>query len=203
MDLDWIWKSILIIIAGTLLLRIAGRKSISQMTLAQTVIMIAIGSLLIQPVAGQNIWQTIAVGFILVLTLIGIEILQVKYNFFEDFISGKSKVVIEDGEILEDNIATMRLTVDQLEMKLRQQGVNRFKDVKYATLEPNGQIGLELKDDAKPVTMKDFREQMDQLKVILHSHLTTDDLNKKRDKNNIFKEVMEDGHEQEPPQYLD
>ena len=46
MDLDWIWKAVLIVLSGTLLLRIAGRKSISQMTLAQTVIMIGIGSLL-------------------------------------------------------------------------------------------------------------------------------------------------------------
>ncbi|GGF25213.1 hypothetical protein GCM10010954_25100 [Halobacillus andaensis] len=43
------------------------------MTLAQTVIMIAIGSLLIQPVSGKNIWVTFGVGSILVLTLIVIE----------------------------------------------------------------------------------------------------------------------------------
>jgi uncharacterized membrane protein YcaP (DUF421 family) len=33
--LEWILKSALIVLAGTVLLRIAGRKSISQMTLAQ------------------------------------------------------------------------------------------------------------------------------------------------------------------------
>lgn len=203
MELDWIWKSVLIIISGTLLLRIAGRKSISQMTLAQTVIMIAIGSLLIQPVVGEDIWQTIAVGFVLVLTLVVIEMLQVKFNFFEDFISGKSKLVIENGEIVEKNIGTMRLTVDQLEMKLRQHGVNGFKDVKYATLEPNGQIGLELKEEAKPVTKQDLNDHLEQIKLLLHSHEHTKDLISSRDRKNIFKEVMEDGHDTEPPHHLD
>lgn len=58
MDWDWIWKSVLLVVGGTILLRIAGRKSIAQMTLAQTVIMVGIGSLLIQPVAGFNISLT-------------------------------------------------------------------------------------------------------------------------------------------------
>lgn len=31
MELDWIWKSILIFFVGTFILRIGGRKSISQM----------------------------------------------------------------------------------------------------------------------------------------------------------------------------
>ncbi|MBR3118639.1 MAG: DUF421 domain-containing protein, partial [Oceanobacillus sp.] len=57
-----LWKAIIIIVGGTFLLRIAGRKSISQMTLTQTVIMIGIGSLLIQPIAGEDIWSTLLVG---------------------------------------------------------------------------------------------------------------------------------------------
>jgi hypothetical protein len=32
MDMAWIWKSAFLVIAGMLLLRIAGRKSISQMS---------------------------------------------------------------------------------------------------------------------------------------------------------------------------
>lgn len=52
MDMDLIWKSVVIVIGGTILLRIAGRKSISQMTLSQVVIMIGIGSLLVQPLVG-------------------------------------------------------------------------------------------------------------------------------------------------------
>ncbi len=158
MDLDWIWKAILIILFGTLLLRIAGRKSISQMTLAQTVIMIGIGSLLIQPVAGKNIWTTFLVGTILVLTLVVMEFIQLKFNPAEKLITGKSKIVIENGTLKESNLKKMRLTVDQLEMKLRQQNVTAIEDVKWATLEPNGQVGFMLKNEAQPVTKKEFQQ---------------------------------------------
>ncbi|KAF0821898.1 UPF0702 transmembrane protein YdfR [Cytobacillus firmus] len=90
MEFDWIWNSILVVIGGTLLLRIAGRKSISQMTLAQVVIMIGIGSLLIEPVSGESIWTTLAVGLILVLTLVIMEYAQMKSDKFEKFITGNS-----------------------------------------------------------------------------------------------------------------
>lgn len=157
MDLAWIWKSILIVVGGTLLLRVAGRKSISQMTLAQTVIMVGIGSLLIQPLAGKNIWTTLAVGSILVITLIVMEYAQVKSDKIEQFITGKSKVLIENGEINEKNLKKMRFTVDQMEMKLRQQNVTSIEKVKWATLEPNGQVGFELKSDDQPATKKDIQ----------------------------------------------
>ncbi len=158
MEWDYIWKAILVVIAGTVLLRIAGRKTISQMTLAETVIMIGIGSLLIQPIAGKDIWTTILVGGVLVGTLLVMEFIQIKSDTFEKMITGKAKVVINNGTLNEKNLRKLRLSVDQLEMKLRQNSVSKISDVKWATLEPNGQLGLELKQDAQPVTKKDFED---------------------------------------------
>jgi len=57
-----VWKSLLIFIVGTFLLRLGGRKAISQMTIPQVVIMIAIGTLLIQPVSGYDLWTTFVIA---------------------------------------------------------------------------------------------------------------------------------------------
>ncbi|WP_282174147.1 DUF421 domain-containing protein [Cytobacillus firmus] len=168
MELDWIWNSILVVIGGTLLLRIAGRKSISQMTLAQVVIMIGIGSLLIEPVSGESIWTTLAVGLILVLTLIIMEYAQMKSDKFEKFITGQSKIIIEDGKLNEQNLRKLRFTVDQLEMKLRQHNVAVISDVRWATLEPNGQVGYELKEEAQPVTKKEFLQLQADVQQLIH-----------------------------------
>src|SRR5699024_8406499 len=129
MDWDLIWKAVAIVIGGTFLLRIAGRKSISQMTLAQTVIMIGIGSLLIQPIAGESMGTTLLAALILVLTLITIELLQVKIDPLESLVTGKSRLLIKGGMIQEKNLRKMRMTVDQLEMTLRLQSVERIEDV--------------------------------------------------------------------------
>ncbi|PAK40199.1 hypothetical protein CHH47_29345, partial [Priestia megaterium] len=52
--MNFIWQSIVLILAGILLLRIAGRKSIAQMTLAQTVVMISLGTIIVQPIVEKS-----------------------------------------------------------------------------------------------------------------------------------------------------
>ncbi|WP_251667014.1 DUF421 domain-containing protein [Paenibacillus camelliae] len=156
MELAWIWKSIFIVFAGMILLRFAGRKSISQMSVATTVIMISIGTTIVQPIANHAMWIAVGSATMFIISLIIIEYLQLKYDWFEKLMSGRSKVLIENGQINQHNLRSMRMTVDQLEMRLRQNGVSNISDVNTATLEPNGQIGYELMRHAKPVTIGDL-----------------------------------------------
>lgn len=213
MDFDWIWKGILIVIAGTILLRMAGRKSISQMTLPETVIMVGIGTLLIQPIASKNVWVTFLIGVLLVLTLMAIEYLELKVDFFENIISGKAKVLIENGTIHEANLKKVRLTADQLEANLRQKNVSKLTDVEFATLEPNGQVGLMLKKDAQPVTKKEFQQLMDmmqqtatmnnQMQALIEqiAQLKTELQSTKQEKN-LFTEINEKSEEAHEPRNL-
>lgn len=135
------------------LLRISGRKSISQMTIPTTITMISIGTIIVQPIAEENILLTGVAAIVFVLVLIFVEILQVRWNRFEKWIKGPAIIVIEEGQLEQRNLKKLRLTVDALEMKLRLQGISKISDVKTATIEPNGQLGYELKDSAKPVTV--------------------------------------------------
>lgn len=216
MDWSLIWKAVVMIVAGTFLLRIAGRKSISQLTIAQTIIMISIGTLLIQPVVGKNVWFTILIGAIMVGTLLLMEYMELKSDTFEKLITGKSLILIENGQLNAKNMSKIRMTVDQLEMQLRQNNVSKISDVKWATLEPNGQLGFMLKDEARPVTKKELQQlsqQLDQtLSTILAHHST---LNKHKDQlspnmtqnqgdqqEGIFQEVSDGGHQEPPPKYL-
>ncbi len=212
MEWDFVWKAILIVFAGTILLRIARRKTISQMTLAETVIMIAIGSLLIQPVSGESIWETFLVGAILVGTLLVMEYIQIKSDRMEKWITGKAKMVIDNGTLNEQNLRKLRLTVDQLEMKLRQNSISKISDVKWATLEPNGQLGFELKDEAQPVTKKDLEEFKQVLIQLIpnnaqftHINEIVQLINKKyevQSQEDIFAEVQNNEHFKTPPKHL-
>ncbi|WP_219837047.1 YetF domain-containing protein [Paenibacillus sp. R14(2021)] len=87
------------------------------MTIATTVIMISLGTTIVQPIA---------------------------------------KLVIQNGQIVQKNLKSCRMTVDQLETRLRQLGVSTISDVKTATLEPNGQVGYEFMQHAKPLTVGDL-----------------------------------------------
>jgi len=192
--MDLIWKSALLILSGITFLRLSGRKSISQMTISQTVVMISIGTLIVQPIADKSIWRAIlAVALFSGASLI-MEYLQIKFDPIEKLLTGNAKPVIENGQLLPNNLKKMRITVDQLEMRLRQQGISKISDVKTATLEPNGQLGYELVEDAKPLTVREFKKMMG-------SFVESQNQGQKQ-ANNIFTEVSNKGHENQIPDQL-
>lgn len=90
------------------------------------------------------------------------------------------------------------MTVDPLEMRLRNQGISNIHDVKTATIEPNGQLGYELKEDAKPLTIGEFKKLMNAYFPEVSSNTSI----QKRSSNdaNIFQEI--DDKQQQHPKYL-
>jgi len=99
MELDWVWKSILIFIVGTFIIRIGGRQSISQMTISKTVVMIGLGSFLIQHVTGNGIFIIFLVALLLSLVMVITEYLEIKVDFLESLFTGKAVIVIENGKL--------------------------------------------------------------------------------------------------------
>lgn len=143
-SMNFTWESLVLIVAGVILLRVSGMKSIAQMTSTQTVVMISIGrTIIVQPIIKYSLFKTLIAAAIFTITLIVIEWIQMRSNFIEKMLTGKAKVVIENGQLHIENLKKMRLTVDQLEMHLRLHGVTAIQDVKIATLEANGQLGIE------------------------------------------------------------
>lgn len=186
MDFNLIGQTVLIFVIGTILLKIGGRKSISQMTIPQVVIMIAIGTLLIQPVTGRGLWATFGVALVLTLSLTLIEYVQLKFDRTESLISGKAVPVIINGTINEKNLKKLRLTVDKLEARLRQLGITAIEDVQFATLESSGQLGYTLKKEKQFATKEDIQNL---IQLIQKGHLT--DLNNiNSTEDNIFTETV-------------
>ncbi|SDQ07212.1 DUF421 domain-containing protein [Virgibacillus salinus] len=203
MDLHFIWKAVVVVIGGILILRLAGRKSVSQLTVAQTVMMIAVGSLIIQPVGDRNIWITMLITFLMVATLLFIEYIVLKSNALETLIYGKGLVVVENGQINESNLKKLRLTVDMLEVRMRQQNIQHFTDLQWATIESNGQLGYMLKPDKQYAT----KEDIEMLKSMIESNRSNPPNEPSKTKtsvsDNIFTEVKNRKHKEKPKENLD
>lgn len=203
MNFAWIWKAVLIVAVGTMLLRLAGRRSISQMTISTTVIMISIGTLMIQPVSGKNIWVTFGIASILILTLFILEYLQLKFDKIEAFLTGRSLVVIENGEINEKNLKKLKLTVDLLEMRLRQVSIERIEDVKWATVEPSGQLGYLLKEQKQYATKEDIQKIINILNSMNIVQASPTNQQQSIYGTDLFEEVKKRGHNPEIPKHLE
>ncbi|MGM0830871.1 MAG: DUF421 domain-containing protein [Bacillota bacterium] len=203
MDFHFIWKAIVVVVGGVLILRLAGRKSISQLTVAQTVMMIAVGSLIIQPVGDRNIWITMVITFLMVLTLISIEYVVLRSNALETFIYGKSLLVVENGQVNESNLKKLRLTVDMLEVRMRQQNIQHFTDLQWATIESNGQLGYMLKSDKQYATKEDIQ----MLKALIESNQSNPPIDTSKTQpsasDNLFTEVKNRKHKEKPKENLD
>lgn len=187
MDLDLVWQTILIFVIGTIILKVSGRRSISQMTFPQIVIMLAIGTLIIEPVTGKGLWVTFGVEIVLVLSLILVEYIQLKSDAAESAITGKAIPVIENGILKEKNLSKLRLTVDKLEARLRQLGITSISDVEFATLETSGQLGYTLKKEKQPATKEDIQNL---IQLIEKGYLIN--TNEQVRTNNIFTETVND-----------
>lgn len=157
MQLDIVWKAVLIIIMGTLLLRIAGRNSISKLTVSELVLMSTIGPLLSRPIENKGIWTSFGVASILILTVFVFQFLKFKLDSLELLLTGKSTIIIEDGILNIGNMKKTRLTTENLKMRLHQLGITSIDDVEWATLEVNGQIGYKLKPNSHPATKQDIQ----------------------------------------------
>ena len=189
-DLHWFWDTIIIFFIGKFILRLGGRKSISQMTITQTIVMVGIGSLLIQPISGNNIFVTLLVSLLFTSLMIITEYLEVKVDIWETFFTGKSVMVIENGLPIIKNLKKMRMSVDRLETRLRQSGISSIEDVKYGTIEVSGQLGYELFDNKKPMTKEDYKiimQEISQIKEAFGLKPTVVPENKQQ--NNIFEEI--------------
>ncbi|KZB90977.1 hypothetical protein A2U94_13210 [Bacillus sp. VT 712] len=69
------------------------------MTLAQTVVMISLGTIIVQPIVEKSMFKAIIGAAVFVLAILVLKYVQVKSNALEKFITGKPKVVIENGQL--------------------------------------------------------------------------------------------------------
>lgn len=190
-----IWKSLLLIFTGAVLLRFAGRKSISQLSVVTTVVMISIGTIIVQPIAEKGIWKAVLAATVFIVFLVAIEWLELKFDSIEHLFTGKAIEVVRDGQILPENMRKLRFTVDKLETRIRQYGITKISDLKSVTLEPNGQVGYELKEEAKPLTVGQFESLVKKLSG--HTLLTQQPVSADP---NIFQEVHSGTHTSPVPE---
>jgi uncharacterized membrane protein YcaP (DUF421 family) len=153
-------ETIILLAIFMVLIELAGRKIVAQMTMLQMIITIGIGEALLMPVVDKSfsILKTVVIVSVMIGFVFINEYLEVKFNWFERLFTQKAKIVIDNGKIDEKNLFKLRMTVDQLEMYLRQAGIQSISHVKIATIEGNGMLGYQLIPERQFFTVKDMND---------------------------------------------
>lgn len=152
-------RSIISFFALLLLIRLIGKQQIAQLTFFDYVLGITIGStastLSVQvnenmtaTLAGMIVWT----GLAIMLAYLGMHSVWIR-----KVIEGEATVVIENGKILEKQLAKLRIPLDELISELRTQGVFNIEDVEFALFEPGGKLSVQKKAPKQPVTAEDMK----------------------------------------------
>lgn len=144
-----------------ILTRLLGKKQLGQLTIFTYITGIAMGNIagdmvvhrdikLVDGVTGLIIWAFSS--FI-------VEFISLKSSKARVFLDGEPTIVIKKGVIMQKELASQRLNMDDLTMLLRINNIFSIQDVDYAVLEPNGQLSVLKKPVLEAVTKKDLQLQ--------------------------------------------
>ena len=126
-------------------LRLVGRRALSEITTFDFVLILIIGEATQQALLGEDFSVTNA--FLVILTLIVVDLLmttlQGRFPAFERIVTGVPVIVVEDGRPRRDLMRKARIDeTDVMEAARSSHGLERMEEIKYAVLERNGGISI-------------------------------------------------------------
>ena len=158
----------LVLIGGV---RLMGKRQIGQLEASEFVVTMLIANLASIPMQDGGI--PLLSGLVPILTVLGLELVLSGFIMrsvrFRRLLCGKPVILIENGRILQQNLRSTRVTLDELAGHLREKDVLDVTTVQYAILETDGNLsvfpyprelpasaaeaGIEPKDRDLPVTI--------------------------------------------------
>lgn len=79
------------------------------------------------------------------------------YKPLRKLLAGEPTILIQNGKILEHNLAKLNYSYDYLTQHLRQGKVFDISQVEFAILEPSGSLSIQLKSQNRPLTPHDVQ----------------------------------------------
>lgn len=151
-------KGILIYILALILSKLIGIKIISQMNFFDFIVGVSIGSMIAKIIIDKNhvVFSGIVALITFALLTISTSYLNLKSYSARRIINAKTLILVENGRIIDKNLKRLRITINELMMKLREKDVFNLEDVQFAIMESNGQLSVLIKANKKPITPYDM-----------------------------------------------
>ena len=126
------------------LTRIVGRRELSSLEPFDLIMLIVLGDLVQQGVTQSDYSVTglvLAAGTIALMQVL-VSYLNFRFRRLRPLLEGEPIVLVENGRVLERNLARERLTREEVLEQARQSQIGSFDQVRLAILETSGQISF-------------------------------------------------------------
>ena len=136
-------RAVVIYVALLLALRLFGKREVGQFTLYDLVFILLVANALQPAITGPD--TSVVGGIVLIVTLVGTNYLVGKLDNmprFHRLFTPAPAVIVKDGKYLADVMKREGVDQEEVEMSMREHGIQDMKEVQLAVLEPDGTISI-------------------------------------------------------------
>ena len=152
-------KCTLMYIIVLVIVRMMGKRQLSQLQPFELVVTLMIADLAVIPLTSTNL--PILHGAVPLLTLASLHyltsVLSRKSIYARKLLCGNPVVVIDENGINYDKLRQLNMNISDLEESIHEQNFFNFSQIKFAIVETNGKITVIPKDEHQPITISDLK----------------------------------------------
>lgn len=147
--MDMIVRAVAIYLVLLVVFKIAGRRTLLQMTSFDLILLLIISEATQQALLGNDFSVTGAALTIITLVVVDMIFGMIKkyISGAESMIDGSPVILVENGELLHEKMKLADISCDDIMASARNnQGVYKISDIKFPILERNGHISIITKE---------------------------------------------------------
>lgn len=143
------FRSLMMFIVLLIVLKLAGKRGIKQLSIFELVIIIALGSAAGDPMFYEDVGLIHGTLVLLVVLLLyrGLTWITNKSPRIEKFLEGRPECLLSEGQLTRDQFAGNNLGRDEFFSTLRMHSIEHLGQVKKAYLETSGDVSVFFYDD--------------------------------------------------------
>lgn len=191
-------RTIVLYLVLIAVVRLMGKRQIGEMEPAEFVVTMLVANLAAIPMQDGGI--PLYSGLVPILTVLGVELVLSVMSMhsvkLRRLLCGKPVILIQNGKILQDQLRSTRVTMDELTELLREKDVLSPDMVQYAILETNGNLSVFPYPKYQPASARDAgitpKQQFLPYTIIADGYLYRDNLRVARRDEKWLRSVLQE-----------
>ena len=137
-------RAVIIYVVFFIGLRLFGKRELGQFTTFDLVLVLLVANALQPAITGPD--NSVTGGALIVVILLvfnrGVAMVRSQWPWFDHLIEPPPTLVVQDGQLIKKNLDEEGLSAEDVQMAIREHGVDKLTDVKEAVLENDGSISV-------------------------------------------------------------
>lgn len=150
-------RAVILYVIITFSLRLMGKRQLGELQPSELVVTILISNIAAIPVEDSSV--PMIMGIVPILTLVCLDVIMsgimLKSSRVRKLMIGSPRIIVSDGEILQNEMKRLRYTVDDLMEAMREQQIFDITQIQYAIVETTGKINFLQKKDYQAAEKQD------------------------------------------------